>query len=103
MSRGGGGGAGTSALDTGFCARGAGRKVVARRGGSPSARPSSRASAIQRAAPLSSGLLPLPHFGDWTQDGQPETHGQPRRSSLVVSSSPARPSNPLAARPQPPG
>lgn len=28
------------------------------------------------AACLSSGWFPLPHFGDWIQDGQPCSHGQ---------------------------
>jgi len=39
-----------------------------------------------RAAPpaLSNGRLPLPHFGDWTQDGHPSSHGQCRIRSRVA-------------------
>jgi hypothetical protein len=38
---------------------------------------------MRSAACLSSGLLPLPHFGDWMHDGQPDSHGQARRSAAV--------------------
>src|SRR4029453_16752831 len=40
--------------------------------GSATARRSASSSFSKRTAPsLSRGLLPLPHLGDWTQEGQP--------------------------------
>ena len=32
----------------------------------------------------------MPHFGDWTHDGQPCSHGQP---AIILSVSAAQPSN----------
>ena len=46
------------------------------------------------APALSSMSLRLPHFGDWTHDGQPCSHGQP---SIIRAVSAAQPSN--AAKP----
>ena len=38
-----------------------------------------------RTAPaLSSGELPLPHLGDWTQEGQPVSQGQEATGQLTV-------------------
>ena len=35
---------------------------------------------------MSSGSLPLPHFGDWTQEGTPTSHSQAAIASRVASS-----------------
>jgi secretion/DNA translocation related TadE-like protein len=62
---------------------------------------SSRSSRIAPA--LSSGSLPLPHFGDWMQDGQPRSHSQAVMAARVAPShSPAR-WKPRSAKPAPPG
>ena len=54
------------------------------------------------APPLSSSSFRLPHFGDWTQEGQPCSHGQ--RSSIVSVSAtqPSKQSKPRSAIPTPP-
>ena len=45
-----------------------------------------RTAVSSREAPaLSSGSLPLPHFGDWTHEGQPSSHGQASISSRVAA------------------
>ena len=45
------------------------------------------ATVKSRTAPsLSSGSLPLPHFGDCTQDGQPSSHSQAAMASRVAVS-----------------
>jgi secretion/DNA translocation related TadE-like protein len=62
----------------------------------PTDRPDSRPSASSttpstRTAPdLSSGALPLPHFGDCTQEGQPPRHSQsPMAERVAVSQRPS--------------
>src|SRR3990172_1816768 len=35
------------------------------------------------AAPLSKGTLPCPHLGEWMQDGQPASQGQPATNFSV--------------------
>src|SRR4029453_8249159 len=53
--------------------------------GSATAARSTRSSSSRRTAPaLSSGKLPLPHFGDCTQEGQPLSQGQSRTVSRVA-------------------
>ena len=51
--------------------------------------PSIRSSSV-RAPALSSGSFRFPHFGLWTHEGQPRSHGQPA-SSFAVSA--VQPSN----------
>ncbi len=56
----------------------------------------------ETAPSLDSGELPLPHLGDWMQEGQPVSQGQLRMASLVaVSQSPAT-AKPRSAKPAPP-
>ena len=43
------------------------------------------ARSMAMAPALSNGSLPLPHLGDWTQDGQPLSHGQDWITSRVAS------------------
>ncbi len=46
-----------------------------------------RSSASMTRAPcLSSGSLPLPHFGDWMHDGHPDSHSQAAMASRVACS-----------------
>src|SRR5204862_4738990 len=52
---------------------------------------------------LSSHSLRLPHFGLWTQDGQPSEQGQPESIRLVSSTQPSNRSKPRSAMPTPPG
>src|SRR3954466_587490 len=63
-------------------------------------------ASIRRSSPsapaLSSGSLRLPHFGLWTQDGQPVSHGQPSSSRAVSSTQPSKTSKPRSAIPTPP-
>ena len=66
-----------------------------------------RGSASQRestssAPALSSGRLPLPHFGEWMQLGQPDSHGQRSRSSRTLPSSAGSAPKPRRAIPTPP-
>src|SRR5205085_1185329 len=56
-----------------------------------------------RAAPLSSISLRLPHFGDWTHDGQPSAHGQPSSIRAVSATQPSNAAKPRSAIPTPPG
>jgi hypothetical protein len=51
---------------------------------------------------LDKGELPLPHLGDWTQDGQPASHGQALIAVLVAVSQSAATAKPRSAKPAPP-
>ena len=62
---------------------------------------SAPSSAIAPA--LSSGELPLPHFGDWMHDGQPDSQRQERTASNVASIHSAKRSKPALEKPAPPG
>src|SRR6266571_1234955 len=54
-------------------------------GGGAAVARSIRSWSRRRMAPaLSRGWLPLPHLGDWTQEGQPVSHGQDLMVSLVA-------------------
>ena len=55
------------------------------------------------APPLSSGSLPLPHFGDWMQDGQPVEHSHAAIASRVAVSHSRTRRYPRSAKPAPPG
>ena len=56
------------------------------------------------AAPcLSSGSLPLPHFGDWTHDGHPRVHGHCLIASSVAASHRSAVRYPRSTMPAPPG
>ena len=48
--------------------------------------PASRLSSSRTEPFLESGSLPLPHLGDWMQDGQPAWHSQLRMASAVARS-----------------
>ena len=54
-------------------------------------------------ARLSSGWLPLPHFGDCTHDGQPSSQPQERTVSQVASIHSWKRAKPSSAKPAPPG
>ena len=41
------------------------------------------------APALSSGSFRFPHFGDWTHDGQPRSHGHPASIFAVSSTQPS--------------
>lgn len=57
-----------------------------------------------RTAPaLSSGLFPLPHLGDCTQEGQPVEHSQESMALRVARSHSSAVPNPRSAKPAPPG
>src|SRR5262249_26328216 len=66
-------------------------------GHAASIRPSSSS-----APALSSGSFRFPHFGDWTQDGQPLSHGQPSSIFAVSSTQPSNVSKPRSVIPTPP-
>ena len=69
---------------------------------SPTRRP--RIAASSDAAPcLSSGSLPLPHFGDCTHEGHPREHGHCVIASSVAASQRSAVRNPRSAMPAPPG
>ena len=70
--------------------------------GDPGA-PASTTSSSRTAPALSSGSLPLPHFGDWTQDGQPSRHSQEAMASRVAVSHATAAAWPRSAKPAPPG
>lgn len=55
------------------------------------------------APALSSGALPLPHLGDWTQLGQPSAQAQPATASRVAASQLRAARKPRSANPAPPG
>lgn len=60
---------------TGWSHHGGGNVTVRADGRHLALRSSASTAVSSREAPvLSSGLLPLPHLGDCTQDGQPATH-----------------------------
>ena len=60
-------------------------------------------SSSASAPALSSGSFRLPHFGLWTHDGQPRSHGQPRAACAVSSTQPSKTSKPRSVIPTPPG
>src|SRR5690606_16612471 len=63
----------------------------------------SRAARRRASAPsLSSGSLPLPHFGDCTHDGHPAAQPQAATSSAVARTWRSAASNPSSATPAPP-
>src|SRR5690349_7409809 len=51
--------------------------AVVWRGNGAAAMAARTTSRVATAPALSSGSLPLPHFGDCTHDGQPDSHPQP--------------------------
>src|SRR6186997_1713554 len=55
-----------------------------------------------KAPTLSSGSFRLPHFGDWTHEGQPRSHGQPASIFRVSSTQPSKASKPRSVMPTPP-
>ena len=55
------------------------------------------------APALSSGSLPLPHFGDWMHDGQPDSHSHAATASRVARIQAGKASKPRSAKPAPPG
>ena len=67
--------------------RGQGRRPVRHPRQRPPAAPRATARVSSRTAPrLCSGSLPLPHLGDWMQDGQPASHSQAAMASRVAVS-----------------
>jgi secretion/DNA translocation related TadE-like protein len=64
--------------------------------------PDSRVSSNVIAPALSSGSLPLPHFGDWTHDGQPFSQPHDAIASRVARSQVAAAAYPRSAKPAPP-
>lgn len=66
-------------------------------------RSASSTSSSVTASVFANGLLRLPHFGDWTQDGQPDSHSQPAIVSRVARSQARAASKPRWAKPAPPG
>src|SRR5690348_8290735 len=60
-----------------------------------------RSSSVSAPA-LSSGSFRLPHFGLWTHDGQPRSHGHPRSSRAVSAAQPSNTSKPRSVMPTPP-
>lgn len=72
--------------------------------GPSAAASSSRTASSTRTAPaLSSGSLPLPHFGDWTHEGQPLSHSQLATVARVACSHSRSTAYPRSAKPAPPG
>ena len=59
-------------------------------------------SSSSSAPALSSGSFRFPHFGDWTQDGQPLSQGQPSSIFAVSSTQPSKASKPRSVIPTPP-
>src|SRR6266540_7533221 len=55
-----------------------------------------------KAPALSRGSFKFPHFGDWTQEGQPCSQGQPSSSLAVSATQPSKTSKPRSAIPTPP-
>lgn len=64
--------------------------------------PDSNVSSNLIAPALSSGSLPLPHFGDWTHDGQPLSQPHDAMASRVARSQVAAAAYPRSAKPAPP-
>lgn len=64
---------------------------------------STRKLSTVTAPALSSGALPLPHLGDWTQLGQPSAQAQPATASRVAASQLRAARKPRSANPAPPG
>src|SRR5579864_3882875 len=64
--------------------------------------PARRASRRRTAPCLDSGWLPFPHFGDWTQDGQPTSQSQAEMACLVAPSQSRAAWKPRSANPAPP-
>lgn len=64
--------------------------------------PDSKVSSSVIAPALSSGSLPLPHFGDWTHDGQPLSQPQDAMASRVARSQVVAAAYPRSAKPAPP-
>lgn len=64
--------------------------------------PESSVSSNLIAPPLSSGSLPLPHFGDWTHEGQPLSQPHEAMASRVARSHVAAAAYPRSAKPAPP-
>src|SRR6516165_5548605 len=64
--------------------------------------PASRVSSSRTAPSLASGSLPVPHFGDCTQDGHPAWHSQLMIASAVARSHACATANPRSANPAPP-
>lgn len=62
----------------------------------------SRRSSKRTAPFLSRGSLPLPHFGDWMQEGQPVEQAQEAMRSRVTASHCAAIRYPCSANPAPP-
>lgn len=60
-------------------------------------------SSVVTAACLASGWLPLPHFGDWTQEGQPASHRHSAMISRVADSHSRAAAYARSAKPAPPG
>src|SRR5947208_16760542 len=56
-----------------------------------------------KAPSLSSISLRLPHFGDWTQEGQPSPQGQPSSIRAVSATQPSNAAKPRSLMPTPPG
>src|SRR5512132_404380 len=54
------------------------------------------------APALSSGSFRFPHFGDWTQEGQPCSQGQPSSIRAVSAAQPSNESKPRSVIPTPP-
>jgi len=66
-------------------------------------RAASTVSNTRTAPGLCSGLLPLPHFGDWTHDGHPVSHPHDAIASRVADSHSAAVAYARSAKPAPPG
>ena len=60
-------------------------------------------SSTRIASGLESGSLPLPHFGDCTQDGQPDSQPHSAIASRVARSHAAAVPYARSANPAPPG
>src|SRR5215469_16311951 len=62
----------------------------------------SRHSSRVTAPALDSGSLPLPHLGDWMQEGQPAAHSQDAIAWAVARSQSRAARKPRSAKPAPP-
>ena len=60
-------------------------------------------SSTLTASTLLNGSLPLPHFGDWTQDGQPCSQPHEAIAARVAPSHSRATWNARSEKPAPPG
>ena len=86
------------------CAGGgsAAARLACVRGAAGGAAPASRVESSRTAPVLDSGSLPLPHFGDWMQEGQPASQPQDSMARAVACSHSLAVWKPRSAKPAPP-